>query len=163
MATPDAADTFCDMHPQERAWMQAPDAPLIRMRRREGRFSLSGELSPSCAFLDVGLPASGVMHLPVHLLDLPLAAFPAGPGFCSYACSPGSEQGIWRASGWFSRIEPFGAAPDHPLLDLASLWIQASASTGLWNGPNRKEAAQAITIDHGHGGECSGGIRPNNA
>ena len=36
VATPDAADTFCDMHPQERAWMQAPDAPLIRMRRREG-------------------------------------------------------------------------------------------------------------------------------
>ena len=81
VATPDAADTFCDMHPQERAWMQAPDAPLIRMRRREGRFSLSGELSPSCAFLDVGLPASGVMHLLMHLLDLPLAAFPAGPGF----------------------------------------------------------------------------------
>ena len=42
------------------------------------------------------------MHLLMHLLDLPLAAFPAGPGFCSYACSPGgSEQGIWRASGWF--------------------------------------------------------------
>ena len=70
VATPDAADAFCDMHPQERAWMQAPDAPLIRMRRREGRFSLSGELSPSCAFLDVGLPASGVMHLLMHLLDL---------------------------------------------------------------------------------------------
>ncbi|MGA0327009.1 MAG: Sua5/YciO/YrdC/YwlC family protein [Limisphaerales bacterium] len=95
VATPDAADTFCDMHPRERAWMQAPDAPLIRMRHREGRFSLSGELSPSCAFLDVGLPASGVMHLLMHLLDLPLAAFPAGPGFCSYACSPGEVNKVF--------------------------------------------------------------------
>ena len=33
VATPDAADTFCDMHPQERAWMQAP-APTVPLPSR---------------------------------------------------------------------------------------------------------------------------------
>ncbi|NBQ23976.1 MAG: hypothetical protein EBU26_06870 [Verrucomicrobia bacterium] len=87
MATADAVDTYAQLHSMEQEAMQTPAAPLIRVRRRAVASSLAKQLCPASAFLHVGLPASGLMHLLLKLLDLPLAAFFIGPPWLPYAAT----------------------------------------------------------------------------
>ena len=150
VATPDAADTFVTCIPRS-APDAGTDAPLISGSRRE--VQSFGRTFPSC-FSDVGLPASEGDTLLVFLLDC--ISCLSQVQICSYAC--GQVNKVFGGKcGFLHRTSVL--LPPAP--DLASLWIHKCFDRALeWS--QSKEAAQAITIDHGHGGVLWGD-RPNNA
>ena len=73
LSTPDAADAFSLMEPEERNWLLSPAAPCVRLPKRPGVRSLSELLSPDSSVLDVCLPETGMFQLLLNLLNMPLA------------------------------------------------------------------------------------------
>jgi hydrogenase maturation protein HypF len=86
MGSPDGIDAFAIMNHNERQWLESPKAPCLRLQRREGLSSLSGQVAPHGPTLDACLPASGVFHLLIHLLNLPIVVVSDILEHIPYAC-----------------------------------------------------------------------------
>ena len=87
IGSPDAADAFALMSAEEREWLLSPMAPSVRVKRRESSMSLSDLMAPHGNQLDVCLPGSGIFHLLVNLLNLPLAVISDTGHRLPYACN----------------------------------------------------------------------------
>jgi hydrogenase maturation protein HypF len=87
LSSPDALDAFTVISAKEREWVMQPMAPLVRAKIREGSLSLSDQMAPHGVHLDICLPGSGMFHLLMNLLNLPLAVISDMGHRLPYACN----------------------------------------------------------------------------
>lgn len=85
----DAIDAFVLAGVKERDWLMQSSAPLLRIKKRNNVSSLSGQIAPFGSHFDIGLPSSGILHLLMNLLHLPLAVISGAERRLPYACTEG--------------------------------------------------------------------------
>ena len=83
----DAVDAFTLTGARERKWLKQLKAPLLRAKKRDGALSLADQIAPCGSHLDIGLPGSGMLHLLINLLNLPLAVASNMGQRLPYECS----------------------------------------------------------------------------
>lgn len=83
----DAVDAFTITTTNERQWLKQLDAPILRAKKRAGSLSLANQIAPFGSHLDIGLPNSGMLHLLLNLLNLPLAVVSSLGQRVPYACT----------------------------------------------------------------------------